>query len=62
MYRIEVYYNGKGKCYFCNGWPRFFAEYGVQAGWFLLFTRRAGMQEFFVHVIEGTLCACSFVA
>jgi hypothetical protein len=62
MYRIKVYYDSEGKCYFRNGWPRFFAEYSVQAGWFLLFTHRAGMQEFFVRIIDGTLYARSFVA
>jgi hypothetical protein len=31
-YRIEVYYDGEGKCYFRNGWPKFFVDYGVHAG------------------------------
>jgi hypothetical protein len=61
-YNVEVYYDREGKCYFSNGWRRFFAEYGVQVGWFLLFTHRAGMWEFFVCVIDGTLGARSFVA
>jgi hypothetical protein len=61
-YRVEIYYDDKGKSYFRNGWPKFFAEYGVQAGWFLLFTRCDGIQEFFIRVIDGTLCAHSFVA
>jgi hypothetical protein len=61
-YRVEVYYDGEGKCYFRNGWPMFFADYGVHAGWFLLFTRRSGMQDFFVCVFDGTLCAFSFAA
>jgi hypothetical protein len=61
-YNIEVYYDGEGKCYFYDGWPRFFIEYGVQEGWFLLFSRCEGTREFFVHVIEGTLCARSFIA
>jgi hypothetical protein len=37
-------------------------DYGVQEGWFLLFSRREGTREFFVRVIDGTLCARSFVA
>jgi hypothetical protein len=61
-YRIEVYYDGEGKCYFCNGWPKFFIDYGVHAGWFLLFTHRNGMEDFFVRVFDGTLCARSFAA
>jgi hypothetical protein len=31
-YRIEIYYHFEGKCYFRNGWPKFFAEYGILAG------------------------------
>jgi hypothetical protein len=42
-YRVAVYYDGGGECYFRNGWPKFFADYGMHAGWFLLFTRRDGM-------------------
>jgi hypothetical protein len=61
-YRVKIYYDGEGKCYFRNGWPKFFTEYDVHAGWFLLFTRRDGMQEFFVRVFDGTLCARSFAA
>jgi hypothetical protein len=61
-YDIKLYYDGEGKCYFRNGWPRFFTEYDVQEGWFLLFSHRDGMREFFVHVINDTLCACSFIA
>jgi hypothetical protein len=54
-YRIEVYYDGEGKCYFRNRWPKFFADYGVH-------TRRNEMQDFFVRVFDGTLCARSFAA
>jgi hypothetical protein len=61
-YNIKVYYDGEGKCYFHDGWPRVFAEYGVQEGWFLLFSHREGTREFFVRVIDGTLCARSFIA
>jgi hypothetical protein len=34
-YRVEVYYDDKGECYFRNGWPKFFVDYSVHAGWFL---------------------------
>jgi hypothetical protein len=60
MYHIEIYYDSEGKCYFHNGWPRFFTEYGMKPGWFLLFTCHDGMQDFFVCIIDGTLCARSF--
>jgi hypothetical protein len=31
-YHVEVYYDGKGVCYFRGGWSKFFANYGVQEG------------------------------
>jgi hypothetical protein len=61
-YRIEVYYDGEGECYFRDGWPKFFADYGVHAGWFLLFTRHDGRQNFVVCIFDGTLCARTFIA
>jgi hypothetical protein len=45
MYEVEVYYDGEGKCYFRDGWPRFFADYYMEEGWFLLFSRRSGTRE-----------------
>jgi hypothetical protein len=62
QYLVKVYYDGECKCYFHNGWSKFFGDYGVHAGWFLLFTRCNGMQDFFVRVFNGTLCARSFIA
>jgi hypothetical protein len=61
-YCVEFYYDSERNCYFCNGWPKFFADYGMHAGWFLLFTHRNGMQDFFVHVFDDTLGAHSFAA
>jgi hypothetical protein len=46
--------------YFCDGWPKFFTDYGVHAGWFLLFTRRDGRWNFIVYIFDGTLCARTF--
>jgi hypothetical protein len=54
-YRVEVYYDGEGVCYF-------FADNGVHVGWFLLFTRRDGRQNFIVYIFDGTLCARTFAA
>jgi hypothetical protein len=42
--KVKVYYDGEGKCYFRNGWPKFFVEYSKQEGWFLLFSHRDGTQ------------------
>jgi hypothetical protein len=61
-YRIELYYDGEGECYFRNGWPKFFADYGVHAGWFLLFTHRDGRRNFIVCIFDGTLCTRTFAA
>jgi hypothetical protein len=61
-YDIEVHYNGEVKCYFRDGWPKFFTDYGIQEGWFLQFSHREGTWEFFVRVIDVTLCARSFIA
>jgi hypothetical protein len=32
-YRIEIYYDGQGVCYFHDGWSKFFIDYGVHEGW-----------------------------
>jgi hypothetical protein len=61
-YRIEVYYDGEGECYFRDGWPKFFADYGVHAGWFLLFTHRDGRRNFIVCIFDSTLCTRTFAA
>jgi hypothetical protein len=41
-YDVEVFHDGKGKCYFHDGWPKFFADYGLREGWSLIFSRRHG--------------------
>jgi hypothetical protein len=56
-YHVEVYYDGKGECYFHDGWPKFFTDYDVHAGWFLLVTRRDRRRNFIVYIFDGTLCA-----
>jgi hypothetical protein len=61
-YRVEVYYDSKGVCYFRDGWSRFFTDYGVHEGWLLLFTHSDGRQNFTVCIFDGTLSACTFTA
>jgi hypothetical protein len=61
-YRIEVYYDGQGVCYFRDGWSKFFIDYGVHEGWFLPFTRRDGKKNFTICIFNGTLSACTFTA
>jgi hypothetical protein len=31
-YCVEVYYDGKGVCYFHDGWSKFFTDYGMHEG------------------------------
>jgi hypothetical protein len=31
-YRVEIYYDGQGVCYFRDGWSKFFIDYGVHEG------------------------------
>jgi hypothetical protein len=45
-YRVEVYYDGQGVCYFCDGWSKFFIDYGVHEGWFILLTRQDEKEDF----------------
>jgi hypothetical protein len=61
-YHVEVYYNGEGVFYFRNGWPKFFADYSVHAGWLLLFTHRDGRRNFIVCIFDGTLCTRTYTA
>jgi hypothetical protein len=61
-YRVEVYYDGQGVCYFHDGWSKFFIDYGVHEGWFLLFTRRDGKRNFTVCIFDGTFSARTFAA
>jgi hypothetical protein len=61
-YRIEVYYDSEGECYFRNGWPKFFADYGVDVGWFLLSTCNDRRRNFIICIFDGTLCARTFAA
>jgi hypothetical protein len=60
-YRIEIYYDGQGVCYFRDGWSKFFIDYGVHEGWLLL-TRHDGKKDFTVCLFDGTLSARTFAA
>jgi hypothetical protein len=56
-YRVEIYYDGQGVCYFRDGWSKFFIDYGVHEGWFLLLTRHDGKKDFTVCLFDSTLSA-----
>jgi hypothetical protein len=61
-YRVEIYYDGQGVCYFCDGWSKFFIDYGVHEGWFLLLTHHDGKKDFTVCLFDGTLSTHTFTA
>jgi hypothetical protein len=61
-YRVDIYYDGQGVCYFHDGWSKFFIDYGVHEGWFLLLTRHDGKKDFTVCLFDGTLSARTFAA
>jgi hypothetical protein len=59
-YDVEVFYDGEGKCYVRSGWSSFFTDYGVEEGWFLLFSHRCETHKFYVRIIDDTLYCRSF--
>jgi hypothetical protein len=61
-YRVEIYYDGQGVCYFRDGWSKFFIYYGVHEGLFVLLTRHDGKKDFTVCLFDDTLSAHTFAA
>jgi hypothetical protein len=61
-YRVEVYYDVQGVCYFHDGWSKFFIDYGVHEGWFILLTRQDEKEDFTICLFDGTLSARAFTA
>jgi hypothetical protein len=61
-YRVEVYYDGQGVCYFRDGWSKFFIDYGVHEGWFILLTRQDEKDDFTICLFDSTLSAHAFAA
>jgi hypothetical protein len=52
-YEVEVFTVGEGQNFLCGGWPQFYADYGMQEGFFLLFTHRSGTYKFYVRIADG---------
>jgi hypothetical protein len=61
-YRVEVYYDSQGVCYFRDGWSKFFIDYGVHKGWFILLTHQDEKDDFTLCLFNGTLSARAFAA
>jgi hypothetical protein len=62
LYNIEIFHDSEGKSYFRNGWPKFLADYSLREGWSLIFSHHHGAHFFYVRVVDGSFCACSFTA
>jgi hypothetical protein len=62
LYRVEVYYDDQEVCYFCDGWSKFFLDYGAHEGWFILLTRHDGKKDFTVCFFDATLSARTYAA
>jgi hypothetical protein len=62
MYCVEVYYDGQGVCYFRDGWSKFFIDYGVHEGSFILLTRQDEKDDFTICLFDATLSARAFTA
>jgi hypothetical protein len=60
LYDAEVLHDEEGKSYLTGGWERFFSDYGLEQGWSLLLTHRAGSHILCVCVIDGSGCARAY--
>jgi hypothetical protein len=60
LYDVEVLHDEEGKSYLTGGWERFFHDYGLERGWSLILTHRAGSHVLCVRVIDGSGCARAY--
>jgi hypothetical protein len=60
LYDVEVFHDGEGKSYFTGGWGRFFHDYGLERGWSLILTHRAGSHVLCVRIIDSSGCARAY--
>jgi hypothetical protein len=60
LYDVEVLHDEEGKSYLTGGWERFFHDYGLERGWSLILTHRAGSHILCVRVIDGSGCARAY--
>jgi hypothetical protein len=57
LYNVEVLHDEEGKSYLTGGWERFFADYGLERGWFVILTHHAGSPILCIRIIDGSGCA-----
>jgi hypothetical protein len=60
LYNIEVLHDEEGKSYLTGGWERFFVDYGLERGWSVILTHRAGSPILCLRVVDGSGCARAY--
>jgi hypothetical protein len=60
LYLIEILHDEQGKSYLTDGWTRFIDDYDLKCGWFLIFTRRAGLPILCVRIVDTSVCAHAY--
>jgi hypothetical protein len=60
LYDVEVLHDEEGKSYLTGGWERFFHDYGLERGWSLILTHRAGSHILCVRIVDGSGCARAY--
>jgi hypothetical protein len=60
LYLIEVLHDEEGKSYLTEGWAKFFIEYDLKRGWFLILTHRFGSPILCVHIVDDSSCARAY--
>jgi hypothetical protein len=54
LYKVEVYYDGRGEMYFRGSWPQFVEDHELHQGFFMLFDYHCGMSKFDVKIFDVT--------
>jgi hypothetical protein len=62
LYPVEIFYDGEGKSYLRDGWPKFVEDYDLKLGWSLIFTRHDGSHFFCVRIVDNSYCAPAYSA
>jgi hypothetical protein len=60
LYNVEVLHDEEGKSYLTRGWERFFANYGLERGWSIILTHRAGSPILCIRIVDGSSCTRAY--
>jgi hypothetical protein len=58
LYKMEIVKDREGQKFICGGLPQFCTDYGVQEGFFLLFSHRCGMYKFYIRIADNSFLLC----